>query len=147
MSLSNGIWSKDATNNNSIPDYTFARQQQFPTTRAFDMRGPERFPSDRFTYVDNSRNNSLGKDNNSTPSGSTSNPGSVGVLPNTSSDNTPNTTTPESIRQFDPDKIFGDMNFSTVGMDVTMDMGQGMGDDGGIEYFTEMLGVNLNGGN
>ena len=145
MSLSSGIWAKGATNNNSIPDFTFARQQQFPT-QAFDMRGPDRFPPDRFTYVDNSRNNNLGKDNNSTGSGSSSNPGSVGVLGN-SSDNTPNTTTPESIRQFDPDKIFGDMNFSTVGIDVTMDMGQGMGDDGGIEYFTEMLGVNLNGGN
>jgi len=138
--MSSGIWSKGATNNNSVPDNTFVRQQQFPTT-AFDMRGQE-----RFTFVDQSRNSSLGQENAGSRSGSTSNPGSVGVLP-CSSDNTPITSTPESIRQFDADKIFGDMNFSTAGMDVTMDMGQGLGDDGGIEYFTEMLGVNLNGGN
>jgi hypothetical protein len=129
---------KGATN--SIPDSTFTRQQFYPAG-PFDMRG-----HDRFTYVDNSKNTNLGQENAGSRSGSTSNPGSVGVL-HSSSDNTPITTTPESIRQFDADKIFGDMNFVTAGMDVTMDMGQGMGDDGGIEYFTEMLGVNLNGGN
>jgi hypothetical protein len=144
MSLSSGIWGKDASTSNPILDNGFVRQQIYPT-QAFDMRGQERFNiPDRFSYVDNSRNNSLGQDHSSTRSGSSSNPGSI--LPN-STGTTPNTATPESIRQFDPDKIFGDMSFSTSGMDVTMDLGQGMGDDGSIEYFTEMLGVNLNGGN
>ena len=142
MSLSGGIWSKGATSNNPILDQTFGQQQQLPV-QPFDMRGHDRFPSDRFSYIDNSRNNSLGTENSSSRSGSTSNPGSVGVLPN-SSDNTPNTATPENIRTFE---IFGEMNFNAAGLDVTMDMGQGMGDDGSIDYFTEMLGVNLSGGN
>jgi hypothetical protein len=59
-----------------------------------------------------------------------------------SSEDTPNTSTPESMRQFDPERIFGDMNFAS-GMDMTMNIGQGISDDG-VEFFTDMLGVNLN---
>lgn len=58
------------------------------------------------------------------------------------SDTTPNTATPESIRQFDPDKFFGDMNLAGTGIDVTMNMGATIDE---AEFFTDMLGVNLNG--
>jgi hypothetical protein len=62
-----------------------------------------------------------------------------------SMDHSPNTATPESIRQFDSDKFFGDIHLPGNGVDLGMSMGQGMGDDDGVEFFTEMLGVNLNG--
>ena len=94
---------------------------------------------DRFTYVDTSRNNSLSNGGTPSRNSSTSFPGTVN-----SSENTPNTTTPESMRQFDPDKFFGDMNLSNTGIDATMNMGSGMGDDGEVEFFTDMLGVDLN---
>lgn len=104
-------------------DWTKASHQ------AFDMRGV-----DRFSYIDTSRNSSLS--NNGTPSrhSSTSIPGT-----RNSSESTPNTATPESMRQFDPDKFFGDINLTNTGIDVTMNIG-GMGDDGGVEFFTDMLG-------
>jgi hypothetical protein len=105
-----------------------------PRHQAFDMRGV-----DRFTYVDTSRNNSLSNGGTPSRNGSTSFPGTVN-----SSESTPNTATPESMRQFDPDKFFGNMNLSNTGIDVTMNMGSGIGDDGGVEFFTEMLGVDLN---
>jgi hypothetical protein len=111
-------------------DWTKASHQ------AFDMRGVN-----RFSYVDTSRNSSLSLSNDGTPSrnSSTSIPGTLN-----SSESTPNIPTPESMRQFDPDKFFGDMNLANTGIDVTMNMG-GIGDDGGVEFFTDMLGVNLNG--
>lgn len=89
-----------------------------------------------FSCVDVSRNGSLSNDD-TTPTRSGSNPSSVSV-----SDNTPTTATPESIRHFDPDKFFGDMNLSGAGIDVTMNMGTAMDD---ADFFTDMLGVNLNG--
>ena len=103
--------------------------------QAFDMRGV-----DRLTYVDTSRNSSLSSGGTPSRHSSTSFPGTVG-----SSESTPNIATPDSVRQFDPEKFFGDMNLSNTGIDVTMNMGSMMADDGGVEYFTEMLGVNLNG--
>lgn len=101
--------------------------------QSFDMRGP-----DRVSYVDTSRHISLSNDGTPSRNSSTSVPGTLN-----SSESTPNIATPESMRQFDPDKFFGDMNLSNTEIDVTMNMG-GM-DDGGVEFFTEMLGVNLNG--
>jgi hypothetical protein len=101
------------------------------------MRGVDRTGQpERFSYVDVSRNGSLNNED-TTPSRTGSNAGSVSV-----SDATPNTATPESIRQFDPDKFFGGMNLSAAGIDVTMNMGTAMDD---TEFFTEMLGGNLNG--
>jgi len=91
---------------------------------------------DRLSYVDISRNGSLSNDG-LTPTRTGSNSGTMSV-----SDNTPITATPESIRQFDPDKFFGDMNLSGSGIDVTMNMSTTMDD---AEFFTDMLGVNLNG--
>lgn len=70
-------------------------------------------------------------------------PGS-GTITNCSTGSTPNIPTPESIRHFDPEKFFGDISLPGGGIDVTMNMGQEMGDDG-VEFFTDMLGVNLNG--
>lgn len=103
--------------------------------QSFDMSGV-----DRLTYIDTSRNSSLSNGGTPSRNSSTSFPGTV-----RSSESTPNTATPESMRQFDPDKFFGDMNLSNTGIDVTMNMGSGLGDDGGVGFFTEMLEVNLNG--
>lgn len=104
-------------------------------SNSFDTRGIDRRGQlDRFSGV--SRNPSLSNED-TTPTRTGSNPGSVSV-----SGNTPSTATPESIRQFDPDKFFGDMNLSGTGIDVTMNMGGAMDE---TEFFTEMLGVNLNG--
>lgn len=98
----------------------------------FDMRGV-----DRITPIDISRNTSL-SDGLSREGSMTS--ASIHPL---SSDSSPNNiTTPESIRHFDPDKFFGDMNLSASGIDVVMNMGQ---DDPSVEFFTEMLAGNLNG--
>jgi hypothetical protein len=115
------------------PDKTLAELNNWETRthRAFDMRG-----TDRFSYVDTSRNNSLSNDFSPSRNSSTSVPRTLN-----SSESTPNTATPDSMRQFDPDKYFGNMNLSNTGMDVAM----GLSDDGGVEFFTEMLGVNLNG--
>jgi hypothetical protein len=98
----------------------------------------------RFTYLDTSRNNSGGADTSPSRQSSSSMTGSASIQP-ISSDSSPNTATPESIRQFDPEKFFGDMNLSGSGIDVTMNMGQGLGDDGGVEFFSDMLGVQFNG--
>jgi len=104
----------------------------------FDVRGV-----DRLSYM-SSRSNSL---NATTPTGqSTSSATGSASIQALSSDSSPNTETPDAIRQFDPDKFFGDMNLSGTGIDVSMNLGQGMGDDG-VEFFTEMLGVHLNNGN
>jgi hypothetical protein len=129
-----GMWTKAP----SPPRSNFNWQEQH---RSFDMRG-----LDRRSYVDDSGSNSLNTDG-TTPSRHDSSSGVTGsssIAP-MSTESTPSITSPESVRQFDPDKIFGDINFGTNGIDVTMNMGQGMGDDGGVEFFTEILGVNLNG--
>jgi len=98
----------------------------------FDMRGVDRAAS-----IDISRNTSL-SDGLSREGSITS--ASIHPL---SSDSSPNNiATPESIRHFDPDKFFGDMNLSASGIDVVMNMGQ---DDPSVEFFTEMLAGNLNG--
>lgn len=110
---------------------TWAKQSH----QAFDMRGVE-----RLTFLDTSRNNSLSNGGTPSRNSTTSFPGTVN-----SSESTPNTATPESMRQFDPEKFFGDMNLSNTGVDVTMNIGSGVDDDGGVGFFTEMLGVSLNG--
>jgi hypothetical protein len=90
----------------------------------------------RFSHVDVCRHGSSSNEGSAgPPTGSTS--GSISV-----SYSTPNTATPESIRQFDPDKFFGDLNLAGTGIDVTMNMGTTMDE---TEFFTDMLGVNLNG--
>jgi len=103
----------------------------------FDMREQDRMSQpDRFSYADISHNGSISNED-STPTRTGSNSGSMSVT-----DNTPITATPESIRQFDPDRFFGDMNLSGSGIDVAMNMGTTMDD---AEFFTDMLGVNLTG--
>lgn len=96
----------------------------------FDMRG-----MDRINPLDTSGNSSF---DFSSREGSLT---SASIQP-ISSDSSPDMTTPESIRQFDPDKFFGDINLTTGGIDVVMNMGQ---DDPSVEFFTEMLAGNMNG--
>ena len=72
--------------------------------------------------------------------------GSTSVQP-ISSDSSPNIATPDSIQPFDAERFFGNMNLGANGMDVNLNLGQGMGDDGTVEFFTEMLGVQLNNNN
>jgi hypothetical protein len=99
----------------------------------FDIRGVDRFVSlDGST----SRNNSLGE--TSSREGSMTG-ASIHPL---SSDSSPNTATPESIRQFDPDKFFRDINLPSGSIDIVMNMGQ---EDPSVEFFTEMLAGNMNG--
>jgi hypothetical protein len=99
--------------------------------RGIDRTGQE----ERFSFVDVSCHGSSSNEGSvAHATGSTS--GSMSV-----SNSTPNTATPESIRQFDPDKYFGDLNLAASGIDVTM-MGTTMDE---TEFFTDMLGVNLNG--
>jgi hypothetical protein len=89
----------------------------------FDMRGTDRSIIDRFTYVDISpREGSL--------TGSSVQP--------ISSDSTPIDNTPETLQQFDPEKFFGEMNLSSGSIDIVMNMGQ----DDGVEFFSDMLGGN-----
>jgi hypothetical protein len=92
----------------------------------------------RFTFVDISAMSA-----DVTPSRHSSTTGAS--VPSMSMDHSPNTATPESIRQFASDKFFGDIHLPGNSVDLEMSMGQGMGDDDGVEFFTEMLGVNLNG--
>lgn len=131
----NGMWTKPS--NPQVPstsptDNPYHRPQH---SSSFDMRAPEQ----RVTYVDASRHSSLSTDS---PSQNSSMATSIQAL---SSDSSPNIATPDSIRQFDPDKFFGDMtNLGGNSIDITMSMDQGMqglNDDG---FFTDMLGVNMN---
>lgn len=109
----------------------------------FDMRGVNGVGMDRFYYLDCRTSSSLTNDTSpSLTSVSTVAGGSVHPI---SSESTPNTASPENLRQFDPDKFFGDMT-TLNGMDVSMNIGQDVS-DGGVEFFTEMLGVQLNSGN
>jgi len=136
MNQSDNAWSKPPSTevpmNTTMPSssnwgYSTADHQ------AFDMRGVE-----RIVAVAGSRNSSLG-DISSSREGSLT---GASIHP-ISSDSSPDTTTPPaSIRDFDPDKFFGDMNLSASGIDVVMNMGQ---DDASVEFFTEMLAGNLNG--
>jgi hypothetical protein len=108
---------------------------------SFDMRQPEQ----RFTYVDITTGATV---SGSTPSQHGS--ATSGSVPAMSMESSPNIATPESIQQnmqsmrFDPDKFF-DMAMHGNGVDVGISIGQGMNDDDGVEFFTDMLGVNLNG--
>lgn len=130
QSTKNTIWTK-------TPSGISSAQFQKDHTRSFDVRGMDRTgQEERLSYVDISRHRSSSNEGSAAPpTGSTS--GSMSV-----SNSTPNTATPESIRQFDPDKFFGDLNLTGTGIDVTMNMGTTMDE---TEFFTEMLGVNLNG--
>ena len=98
---------------------------------------------DRFSHVDISRSGSLTTES---PSRHSSMTGSTSVQP-ISSDSSPNIATPDSIQPFDAERFFGNMNLGANGMDVNLNLGQGMGDDGTVEFFTEMLGVQLNNNN
>jgi hypothetical protein len=127
--------SESCASNDQAPTESWTQ----PKRQAFDVRGVS-----RFTNVDSSRNNSVTTDYTPSRSHSNSVPGSGPMTNSSTADSTPNVPTPESIRQFDPEKFFEDMSLPGSGIDVTMNMGQGMGDDG-VEFFTEMLGVHLNG--
>lgn len=131
-----GMWTKPS--NPQIPTTSTHNPSSRPQHHSsFDMRAPEQ----RFSYVDTSRN-SLSTDS---PSRNSSMATSIHAL---SSESSPNIATPDSIRQFDPEKFFGDMtNLTSNGIDITMGMDQGiqgLNDDG---FFTEMLGVSMHNGN
>jgi len=132
-----GMWVKPS--NPQIPTASTDNPYHRPCHRSsFDMRAPEQ----RFTNVETSRNSSLSTDS---PSRNSSMANSVQAI---SSDSSPNIATPDSVRQFDADKFFGEMtNLSSNGIEITMSMDQGiqgLNDDG---FFTEMLGVHMNTGN
>jgi hypothetical protein len=130
--LSSGVWGNppDAQATNVQPP-AWTSPLEGPH-QAFDMRGIDR----RFEFATAS---GLSTESPSRQSSLTGRSASIHPI---SSDNSPNTASPESMRQFDPDKFF-EMNLSNNTMDVTMNMDQ----DDTVEFFTEMLGVNLNGPN
>jgi hypothetical protein len=135
-STSDGLWTKSA---DAVPP----PQQTYPTPtqskfQAFDMRGQSRASSNG-----TSRNGSLSTES---PSRHSSMTGTASVQP-LSSDSSPNIATPDSIQPFDPEKFFGNMSMGTNGMDVNLNLAQGMSDDGTVEFFTDMLGVQLSNNN
>jgi hypothetical protein len=127
-----GMWIKPSGPQLPAAPNTDPNQRSIP----FDVH-----PSDqaRFTYVDTARNSSLSND--TTPQSRHS---STSIQP-LSSVSSPNIATPESIRNFDPQKFFEGMAMD--GVTGGMNMSGDMGDDGGVEFFTEMLGVLNNNGN
>ena len=132
---SGGMWTKPS--NPQVPS-TSPTDNPYHRPRhnsSFDMRAPEQ----RLAYVNAPKQSSLSTDS---PSHNGSIATSIQAL---SSDSSPNIATPESIRQFDPDRFFGDMtNLGGNGIDMTMNMDPGMqelNDDG---FFTDMLGVSMN---
>jgi hypothetical protein len=112
--------------------------------RPFDMHGIHRPSTDRFTSFDTSRNNSIGIDTSPSRQSVSSMTGSTSIQP-VSSDSSPNIATPESLRQFDPDNILGNLNMTSNGIDATVNVREGLSDEGGAGFFTEMLGVQFNG--
>lgn len=135
-STSDGIWTKSPDPIPPVPQSYFLSTQS--KHEPFDMRGQSRVSSDG-----NSRNDNLSTES---PSRHSSMTGSASVQP-ISSDSSPNIATPDSIQPFDPERFFGNMNMGSNGMDVNLTLGQGISDDGTVEFFTEMLGVQLNNNN
>ena len=132
-SSSDGLWTKSA-------DTAPPPLQPYPTpaqskVQPFDMRGQSRASSDGI-----SRNDSLSTES---PSRHSSMTGTASLQP-ISSDSSPNIATPDSIQPFDPERFFGNMSMGTNGMGANLNLPQGMSDDGTVEFFTEMLGVQLN---
>lgn len=135
-STSDGLWTKSAdAAPPPLQTYPTPNQSKF---QAFDMRGQTRESSDG-----NSRNGSLSTES---PSRHSSMTGTASVQP-ISSDSSPNIATPDSIQPFDPERFFGNMSMGANVMDVNLNLAQGMSDDGTVEFFTEMLGVQLNNNN
>lgn len=132
---SGGMWTKPS--NPQVPS-TSPTNNPYPRPKrhtSFDMRAPEQ----RLAYINSSRHSSLSTDS---PSQNSSMATSIQAL---SSDSSPTIATPESVRQFDSDKYFGDMtNLGGNGIDITMNMDHGIQDMNDDGFFTDMLGVNLN---